>query len=117
NLLANVEKVETVDVKAETDWKYEFKDLPKYDEGKKIEYTDTHDRLKQMSINDSGTTITNKYTPGETSATVTKNWDDNKNQDGKRSTENKVELYQDRKATGKSAARNEASIGSNAWTG
>jgi hypothetical protein len=40
-----------------------------------------------------GTTITNKYTPGETSATVTKNWDDNNNQDGKRPTEIKVELY------------------------
>ncbi|ORN80312.1 hypothetical protein B8A13_14320, partial [Staphylococcus aureus] len=36
-LLANGEKVETVDVTSETNWKYEFKNLPKYDEGKKIE--------------------------------------------------------------------------------
>ncbi|HDK4418441.1 TPA: Cna B-type domain-containing protein, partial [Staphylococcus aureus] len=33
NLLANGEKVKTVDVTSETNWKYEFKDLPKYDEG------------------------------------------------------------------------------------
>ncbi|MEN0207097.1 Cna B-type domain-containing protein, partial [Staphylococcus aureus] len=31
NLLANGEKVKAVDVTSETNWKYEFKDLPKYD--------------------------------------------------------------------------------------
>ncbi|MGT0185844.1 Cna B-type domain-containing protein [Staphylococcus aureus] len=28
---------EIVDVTSETNWKYEFKDLPKYDEGKEID--------------------------------------------------------------------------------
>ena len=36
----------TLDVTSETNWKYEFKDLPKYDEGKKIEYTVTEDHVK-----------------------------------------------------------------------
>ena len=45
NLLANGES-KTLDVTSETNWKYEFKDLPKYDEGKKIEYTVTEDHVK-----------------------------------------------------------------------
>ncbi|HDD3861314.1 TPA: Cna B-type domain-containing protein [Staphylococcus aureus] len=117
NLLANGEKVETVDVTSETNWKYEFKNLPKYDEGKKIEYTVTEDHVKDYTTDINGTTITNKYTPGETSATVTKNWDDNNNQDGKRPTEIKVELYQDGKATGKTATLNESNNWTHTWAG
>ncbi|HCZ5811066.1 TPA: collagen adhesin Cna, partial [Staphylococcus aureus] len=117
NLLANGEKVKAVDVTSETNWKYEFKDLPKYDEGKKIEYTVTEDHVKDYTTDINGTTITNKYTPGETSATVTKNWDDNNNQDGKRPTEIKVELYQDGKATGKTAKLNESNNWTHTWTG
>ncbi|MEN0511350.1 Cna B-type domain-containing protein [Staphylococcus aureus] len=117
NLLANGEKVKTVDVTSETNWKYEFKDLPKYDEGNKIEYTVTEDHVKDYTTDINGTTITNKYTPGETSATVTKNWDDNNNQDGKRLTEIKVELYQDGKATGKTATLNESNNWTHTWTG
>ncbi|HFZ5624416.1 TPA: Cna B-type domain-containing protein [Staphylococcus aureus] len=117
NLLANGEKVKTLDVTSETNWKYEFKDLPKYDEGKKIEYTVTEDHVKDYTTDINGTTITNKYTPGETSATVTKNWDDNNNQDGKRPTEIKVELYQDGKATVKTATLNESNNWTHTWTG
>ena len=117
NLLANGEKVKTVDVTSETNWKYEFKNLPKYDEGKKIEYTVTEDHVKDYTTDINGTTITNKYTPGETSATVTKNWDDNNNQDGKRPTEIKVELYQDGKATGKTATLNESNNWTHTWAG
>ncbi len=117
NLLANGEKVKTLDVTSETNWKYEFKDLPKYDEGKKIEYTVTEDHVKDYTTDINGTTITNKYTPGETSATVTKNWDDNNNQDGKRPTDIKVELYQDGKATGKTATLNESNNWTHTWTG
>ncbi|MGT2341187.1 Cna B-type domain-containing protein [Staphylococcus aureus] len=73
NLLANGEKVKAVDVTSETNWKYEFKDLPKYDEGKKIEYTVTEDHVKDYTTDINGRTGY-KYTPGETSATVTKNW-------------------------------------------
>ncbi|WP_053004459.1 Cna B-type domain-containing protein [Staphylococcus aureus] len=108
---------EKVSVTSETNWKYEFKNLPKYDEGKKIEYTVTEDHVKDYTTDINGTTITNKYTPGETSATVTKNWDDNNNQDGKRPTEIKVELYQDGKATGKTATLNESNNWTHTWAG
>ncbi|MBV7392554.1 Cna B-type domain-containing protein, partial [Enterococcus sp. ALS3] len=40
-----------------------------------------------------GTTITNSYTPGKTSVTVTKAWDDSNNQDGLRPEGIKVQLY------------------------
>ncbi len=44
NLLANGEKVKT-DVTSETNWKYEFKNLPKYDEGKENRiYSDRRSR-------------------------------------------------------------------------
>ncbi|HDK9088616.1 TPA: Cna B-type domain-containing protein, partial [Staphylococcus aureus USA200-NRS383] len=84
---------------------------------KKIEYTVTEDHVKDYTTDINGTTITNKYTPGETSATVTKNWDDNNNQDGKRPTEIKVELYQDGKATVKTATLNESNNWTHTWTG
>ncbi|WP_148114171.1 Cna B-type domain-containing protein, partial [Staphylococcus aureus] len=45
------------------------------------------------------------------------NWDDNNNQDGKRPTEIKVELYQDGKATGKTATLNESNNWTHTWTG
>ena len=77
----------------------------------------TEDHVKDYTTDINGTTITNKYTPGETSATVTKNWDDNNNQDGKRPTEIKVELYQDGKATGKTATLNESNNWTHTWAG
>ena len=46
-----------------------------------------------------------------------KNWDDNNNQDGKRPTEIKVELYQDGKATGKTATLNESNNWTHTWAG
>lgn len=48
--------------------------------------------MEDYSTTIDGTTITNKYTPGKTSAIVTKNWEDNNNQDGKRSKSIEVEL-------------------------
>ena len=46
NLLANGEKVDSVEVSEEIDWTYEFKDLAKYDkEGKEIIYSVTEDEV------------------------------------------------------------------------
>ncbi len=42
-----------------------------------------------------GYDITNSYTPGKTSVSVTKAWDDADNQDGKRESSVKVELLAD----------------------
>ncbi|MGS4049561.1 Cna B-type domain-containing protein [Staphylococcus pseudintermedius] len=115
NLLANGEPVGMKEVTKDTDWKYEFTNLPKYENGKAIEYTVTEDHVANYSTTIDGTTITNKYTPGKTSATVTKNWDDKNNQDGKRPASIEVELLADGKATGKTATLNEDNNWSHSW--
>lgn len=103
NLLKNGEKVDAKTVDASSDWTYAFNDLPKYDNGEEIQYTVTEDHVEDYSTTIEGTTITNKYTPGKTSATVTKNWEDNNNQDGKRPKSIEVELLANGEPTGKTA--------------
>ncbi|WP_381420284.1 Cna B-type domain-containing protein [Staphylococcus hyicus] len=112
NLLANGEKVQSKTVTKDTDWKYEFTNLPKYENGKVIEYTVTEDHVENYSTTINDTTITNKYTPGKTSATVTKNWEDANNQDGKRPANIQVELLADGVPTGKTVTLNSE----NEWT-
>ena len=101
NLLANGEKIKSQSVNASSNWHYSFTDLPKFANGKAIDYTVTEDHVENYSTTIDGTTITNAYTPGKTSATVTKNWDDANNQDGKRPEAIKVELVADNQPTGK----------------
>ncbi|MCF3943516.1 Cna B-type domain-containing protein [Oceanobacillus alkalisoli] len=84
NLLANGELVDSIEVTAENDWSYEFSDLPKYENGVEIKYTITENTVADYSQEIDGYDITNHYTPGETAVTVTKQWDDANNQDGKR---------------------------------
>lgn len=103
NLLKNGEKIDAKTVDASSDWSYAFNDLPKYDNGEEIQYTATEDHVEDYSTTIDGTTITNKYTPGKTSATVTKNWEDNNNQDGKRPKSIEVELLANGEPTGKTA--------------
>lgn len=74
---------------------YEWKDLPKFADGEEIEYT-----VDETGVPDGyektvdGSKITNKYTPETTTFTVTKVWDDNSDQDGKRD-DYTVQLYAD----------------------
>ena len=53
----------------------------------------TEDAVAGYSTKIDGYNITNSYTPGKTSVTVTKKWLDNNNQDGKRPASIKVQLY------------------------
>ena len=100
HLLANGKEVATKAVTAKDDWKYEFNDLDKYSAGKKIVYTITEDQVNDYNSDVSDAkNIVNKYTPGKTSATVTKAWQDADNQDGLR-TSIKVQLYANDKAYG-----------------
>ncbi|PNZ73780.1 Cna B-type domain-containing protein, partial [Mammaliicoccus stepanovicii] len=80
----NGEKIDSVEVSEQDGWQYEFNQLPKYKDGQEIKYTVTEDHVKDYSTTIDGHTITNEYTPGKTTATVTKQWDDKNNQDGKR---------------------------------
>ncbi|HDL0574810.1 Cna B-type domain-containing protein [Staphylococcus aureus] len=115
NLLANGKQVATKAVTKDTDWKYEFKDLPKYENGQELEYTVTEDHVADYSTTIDGTKIINKYTPGKTSATVTKHWEDKDDQDGKRPGSINVELYANGEATGKTATLNEDNNWSHSW--
>ena len=100
-LLADGTEVASQELSTATDWKTVFTNLPKYNHGKQIVYTITEDTVANYSAAIDGTTITNSYKPGKTSVTVTKRWEDNNDQDGKRPNTIKVQLYADGKAQGK----------------
>ena len=112
-LLANGNEVASKKVSKNDNWKYSFTDLPKYDNGSEIMYTITEDAVKDYTTLIDGYNITNSYTPGKTSISVTKVWDDNNNQDGKRETSVKVKLLAD----GSDVADSEVTLNAdNNWT-
>ncbi len=88
---------------------YTWDELPKYHNGKLIEYTVTesivpNEYTEQVEGNqDDGFRITNTYIPEEVSVTVAKTWNDSNNQDGKRAsykvkivgTANGIQVYED----------------------
>ena len=81
-------------------WKYEFKNLPKYENGKLITYSiDEVDVPGYKKTTATRTTngpdynLTNKHEPEKRTIEGQKIWNDNNNQDGKRPTSIKVKLY------------------------
>lgn len=82
-------------------WSYSFENLPKYTtDAQEILYTVKEEEVPaeysvEYARTAEGNNIINKYTPGKTSVTVTKVWEDANNQDGKRPTEVKVQLLAD----------------------
>ena len=85
--------VSEVTLPIDEEWTAKVENLPKYDaEGKEITYTWSEDQSKlpagysltDTSVSGTITTLTNTYAPGMTSVQVTKIWEDNDNQDGKR---------------------------------
>ncbi len=84
NLLADNERVDSKTVTVDDNWTYSFTNLPKYKGGVEITYTVTENTVEDYSTSYDGYNITNSYTPGKTSVTVTKTWNDNGNQDGLR---------------------------------
>lgn len=84
NLLADGEKVDSQIVTANNNWAYNFTDLAKYKDGKKVDYTVTENPVSDYTTTIDGYNITNSYTPATTSISGTKTWSDNNNQDGKR---------------------------------
>ena len=117
NLLANGTKIASKEVTAKDNWKYSFTDLPKYENGTAINYTVTEDAVAGYSTTINGYDITNSYTPGQTSVTVTKAWVDNDNKGNKRPSEIKVQLYADGRESGSSVTLNEANKWTYTWTG
>ena len=90
-------KGEAITLNAENNWKNTWNDLPKYENGKEITYTveevvpEGYTALYDTETSGK-TTITNSYTPGKTSISVEKIWNDNNNQDGKRPESIQVQL-------------------------
>jgi len=101
-LLANGEEVARKDITSETDWKETFAGLPKFKDGKEIVYTLQEEKVENYSpsIDQESYTITNTHTPGKTTLSVTKQWDDQEDKDGLRPKSVKVQLYADGKKSG-----------------
>ncbi|MCO7178200.1 Cna B-type domain-containing protein [Streptococcus gallolyticus subsp. gallolyticus] len=117
NLLANGTVVDTKTVTADDNWSYSFTDLPKYDNGNEITYTVTEDTVADYTTTYDGYNITNSYTPGETSITVTKVWDDNNDQDGIRPDAIQVQLYANGEKSGDVITLTVADNWTYTWTG
>lgn len=88
-LLADGKEEKSKTVTEADNWKWEFKDLPKYSESnlkdlQEITYTVTEDAVKDYTTTVDGYNVTNSYTPEITSVAGSKTWDDADNQDGKR---------------------------------
>ena len=69
HLLANGKEIETVQIQPDSNgkWAHSFENLPKYENGKEIEYTVTEDKVKgyytSITRNDDGFLIRNSTTP------------------------------------------------------
>ena len=111
-LLANGTEVANKTVGEADDWSWSFDDLPKYEGGKEITYSVTEDAVSDYTTTYNGFDVINTHTPGKTSISVTKEWDDNDDQDGIRPNSITVKLLADGEDTGKTEELNEA----NNWT-
>ncbi len=102
-LLADGTEVANATVTAADNWAWSFTGLRRYDatDGHEIVYTVTEDAVPDYSTDYDGLNVTNTHTPGKTSVTVTKAWDDANDQDGIRPDTITVELYANDVATGK----------------
>ena len=98
-LMANGEDVQSKEIAG--DWTYTFNNLSKYDNGKEIKYTIKEDKVAGYTSEVKGYDLINTHKIEKTSVAVKKQWDDTKNQDGKRPTEVTVHLYADGKDTSK----------------
>jgi hypothetical protein len=92
-LLANGTERESKTLSDSLGWSYSFDNLPVYANGEKINYTITEDAVTDYTPVISGYNIENKYTPGKTSVTVTKSWNDDNNSDKLRPSSVQVQLY------------------------
>ncbi|MDY2578767.1 Cna B-type domain-containing protein, partial [Lactiplantibacillus plantarum] len=98
-LFANGEEVAHKTVTAADDWKYNFSNLPKNDQGgKAITYTVKEDSVKNYKATIDGFNINNTYKPGapaepKVAVNGTKTWSDNNNKNQTRPTSITVRLF------------------------
>lgn len=116
HLFADGKEIQEKTVTEKEDWAYEFTGLPKYrDGGEEIVYTITEDSVPNYTTEIEGMDITNSYTPGKTSVTVTKTWDDQNDLEGKRPDDIRVQLYANDKKEGTTVILNEKNKWTHTW--
>lgn len=101
---------EPVTVNSLDEWEYTWKDLPKYINGREINYSAMELNVPDgyhVSYSEDTFTITNQHNREEISETVIKLWDDNNNQDGKRLDKIFVQLISDDSLYGEPVELNE----------
>ena len=105
NLLADGKVVDTKEITGETkqNWQSNFTDLPKYNNGREIEYSVKEETVPsgyEVSYKDNNTII-NTHSPSKRMIEGTKTWNDNDNNDGLRPDKITVKLFADNIDTGK----------------
>ena len=117
NLLADGVLKASKEVSAADNWAYSFDNLPKFAAGQAVVYTITEDAVAEYSTQVEGYNLTNNHTPGQTSLTVTKQWQDQGDQDGLRPSQIQVQLYADGVASGSPVTLTAANNWVYTWSG
>ena len=117
NLLADGVLKASKEVSAADNWSYSFDNLPKFAAGQAVVYTITEDAVAEYSTQVEGYNLTNSHTPGQTSLTVTKQWQDQGDQDGLRPSQIQVQLYADGVASGSPVTLTAADNWVYTWSG
>ncbi len=108
----------TVTPDASGTWAYSFSGLAQYDsvDGHEFSYRVTENAVADYATVINGYDITNSHTPGKTSVTATKAWDDGANADGIRPASVQLQLYANGVALGTPVAVDAASGWTHTWT-
>ena len=108
----------TVTPDASDTWAYSFSGLAQYDsvDGHEFSYRITENAVADYATVINGYDITNSHTPGKTSVTATKAWDDGADADGIRPTSVQLQLYANGVALGAPVAVDAASGWTHTWT-
>ncbi len=127
-LLANGREVDSAELEADDDWRYDFTELPKYDNGKEITYTVSEDAVAGYELEDTihvdGTNtfiLLNSHEPalynGDGDLKVTKVWDDEDNIDGVRPDYLYLNLYADDEKIMEAVMTEDNATDDNTWAG
>ncbi len=121
HLWADGKEINKTTVSSADGWKWSFDDLPKYADGKLINYEITEDVIEYYTPKITKTadytyTVENDYTPEVTTRKVTKIWNDMNNADELRPDSISVQLLANGKAYGDQVTLNSENGWSYEWT-
>ncbi|WP_170169986.1 Cna B-type domain-containing protein [Vagococcus elongatus] len=109
-----------IELNADNNWSYTWKDLPEKANGKTIKYTVKETGVPKgyestSEVIDGRIVLTNRHTPAVTTIRTEKVWEDGENQDGLRPAKIGVQLYGDDKAVGTEIELNAGNNWSYTW--